>query len=210
MSLHIAILGAGTIGGNLGKRWAALGHSVRFGVRDPKRAAEAVKAAGPNASAMDVAAAVRDADAVVLAVPWAAAAEVLKATGDLAGKVLIDCTNAVAFGPAGLKVSADPSAAEQVARMSPGARVVKAFNAIGGEHLLDPKVGGVQADTFLTGDDDAAKKIVRGLAEEIGFSVIDVGPLSASRMVEELAILWIHLAMRAGQGRNIAFKLLRG
>ena len=65
-----------------------------------------------------------------------------------------------------------------------------------------------KADTFICGDDSGAKSIVRKLAMEMGFDVLDVGPLSNARLLENLALLWIELAFRQEMGPNIAFKLL--
>ena len=94
--------------------------------------------------------------------------------------------------------------------MAPGARVVKAFNTLGAEHILNPVVGGQQADVFLCTDDDAARSVVGKLAEEIGFRAVDLGPLRNARLAEHVAIAWIHMAMKGGLGRNIAFKVVGG
>src|SRR5579863_4458042 len=95
--MNIAVIGTGSVGGTLGRRWAELGHSVRFGARDPgdadaKKMAAAIKG---DAKLMSVADAARDADVVVLATPYAANAAALKSAGDLRGKILIDVTNPV-------------------------------------------------------------------------------------------------------------------
>jgi 8-hydroxy-5-deazaflavin:NADPH oxidoreductase len=92
--MRIAVIGMGTVGSALGNRWAAAGQDVTFCVRDPgdtrKRAdAEKMKAKiGPVSDAAK-------AEAVLLAVPWTAVPDALKAAGDLTGKVLLDCTNPV-------------------------------------------------------------------------------------------------------------------
>jgi 8-hydroxy-5-deazaflavin:NADPH oxidoreductase len=207
--MKIGILGAGKIGGNLGRRWAAAGHEIRFGTRKPEALASLVEACGEGAKASDVGAAAELAEVVVLAVPWAAVSEVLDAAGDLAGKILVDATNALAWSD-GPEAALATSAAETIAELRPEARVVKAFNTLGAEHILDPVVGGQPADVFLATDDDEARGVVSGLAEQIGFVPIDLGPLRNARLAEGIAIAWIHLAMRGGLGRNIAFKLLRG
>ena len=100
-----------------------------------------------------------------------------------------------------------PSAAEDIAKWVPEARVVKAFNSLGAEHLLNTQFGSQQADTFICGDDEAAKAVVKQLAEDIGFGVIDAGSLSNAHLLESLAKLWITLSRRVG--REIAFKLLQ-
>ena len=62
---------------------------------------------------------------------------------------------------------------------------------------------------FYCGDDVAAKQSVHPLVEQLGFEAIDAGPLSRARLLEPFALLWISLAYAQGQGREIAFKLLR-
>ena len=93
--------------------------------------------------------------------------------------------------------------------LAKSAKVVKAFNMIGAKTLNNLIFGSQRADVFICGDDSKAKKIVQELAIDIGFDVVDVGPLVNARMLEYLALLWIELAFRQQLGPNIAFKLLR-
>jgi predicted dinucleotide-binding enzyme len=154
--------------------------------------------------------AVQRSDVILLAVPWAAAEEVVKPLAPLlAGKVLIDCINPIAPDLSGLSIGHTNSAAEEIARWAPQARVVKAFNTVGAGGLHDAKYGDHSASTFICGDDDTAKDAVTQLAEAIGFEVIDAGPLVEARYLEPLAMLWIHLAMRGKFGSKLAVKLLR-
>jgi hypothetical protein len=203
--MRIGILGSGNVGGRLGQSWAALGHTVVFGVRDPHSPkAQAALQAAPGTRLASFAEAAAFGDVVVLAVGWGGVAETLAAAGDLHGKVLIDCTNRLAPpgpGEAG-------SAGETVAQWALGARVVKAFNTLGAEHLLQPRFGVEAASMFICGDDAEAKRVVGELAGALGFEVVDAGALSAAGLVEGLARLWIHLGHQAG-GREIAFRLLR-
>ncbi len=103
--MRIAVLGAGNVGGTLGKRWARAGHEVAFGARDPGEAklAALVRESGPGARAASVPEAARQAEVVVLTVPWESAREALAAAGDLRGRVLIDATNPVPLTPEGLR-----------------------------------------------------------------------------------------------------------
>jgi 8-hydroxy-5-deazaflavin:NADPH oxidoreductase len=202
--MKIGILGAGNIGGNLGKGWAAAGHEIAFGVRDPQRdkTQAAVAAAGPNARAGSVREAVEFGEVVALAVPWSAVADALAEAGDLGGRTLIDCTNRL--GPVASGSAA--SAAEDVARLAPSARVVKAFNTFGYESLADPRYGTLVATAFIAGDDEQAKSAVTRLAQDLGFEVEDAGPLANAALLESLTRLWVQLART--HGRNIAFTLL--
>jgi 8-hydroxy-5-deazaflavin:NADPH oxidoreductase len=208
--MKIAVIGAGNVGGALGTLWQALGHDVVFGVRDPKstKSAELVKAA--KARAATVAEAASGAEIVVLATPWAATEEVIRSAGNLAGKIVVDCINPLRPDLSGLLIGTDTSAAEMVATWAKGAKVVKAFNTIGAGNFANPRFGSENASMFIAGDDQAAKSTVGTLAAELGFDVVDTGPLIAARWLEPLAMLWIHLGYRQGLGpTGHAFKLLR-
>ena len=208
--MKIAIIGTGRVAAALGRQWAARGHIITFASREPRgeKAAALVEAAGANASAATVAQAVSRSSIVVLATPFSAVAAVLDETGDLAGKVVVDCTNPIAPGLRPL-FDSDTSGAEQIARLAPGARVVKAFNSTGAENMADPVYDGRPATMLICGDDELAKGAAAQLAEELGFDVVDAGGLTAARHLENLALLWIHLANVVGYGRDISFRLLR-
>ncbi|MHC4225702.1 MAG: NADPH-dependent F420 reductase [Planctomycetota bacterium] len=209
--MDIAILGAGSVGGNLGRGWTKAEHRITFGVRDPSAAkvTALVSEVGNGARAAGVAEAAATAGVVVLATPWPVTEEVLAATGGLAGKVLVDCTNPIDPATFSLAVGFDTSAAERIAAWAPDARVVKAFNTIGAEHFLDPSFEARKASMFVCGDDAEAKELVLGLAADLGFAPEDAGPLVNARLLEPLAMVWIEIAVKQHRGRNIAFRLLR-
>ena len=204
--MDIAILGAGHVGSSLGKLWAAQGHTIYYGVRDPQSdKTEAVLAeTGANSEAVTVPEAVNAAEIVVLSVGWPNAADALQSAVDWSGKILIDTTNRDVFD----YEAGRPGPAADVARLADGARVVKAFNTLGAEQF--GPMGAQGASMFICGDDALAKERVRDLTAELGFDVVDVGPLENAILLENLAKLWIYLAARGGYGRDIAFKLLRG
>lgn len=208
--MKIAMIGVGHVGGVLGPRWARNGHEVVFGARDPggERVQKALAAAEGEARAASAPEAVAGAEVVALATPWDATEAIVKALGDLSGKILIDCTNPLA-GRAGLVVGRDNSAAELVAQWAPGAKVVKAFNTTGSKNMASPSYPAGAVSMFICGDDAAAKKTVAGLAEELGFEVVDTGPLMTARYLEPLAALWVHLAYVEGYGPDFAFKVIR-
>jgi 8-hydroxy-5-deazaflavin:NADPH oxidoreductase len=209
--MRIGIIGTGNVGSALGKGWAAKGHAVVFGVRSPgeAKAQAAVKAAGGATRAASVKDAAADAEVVVLATPWGATQDAIKAAGSLSGKIVIDATNPLKADLSGLAVGYTTSAGEEVARWATGAKVVKAFNTTGAGNMANPRFGGEAASMFICGDDAAAKKTVASLAEALGFEAVDAGPLSQARLLEPLAMLWISMAYAFGHGPNIAFKLLR-
>ena len=209
--MKIAIIGIGRVGAIVGERWAGLGHPVVFAVRDPKapKVAAVLSTAGPNAKAATVAEAAEDSDVVVLATPFGAAEAAIKAAGGLAGKIVIDCVNPLDARIETLTVGTTDSAAEQIARWAPKAKIVKALNMTGSPNMADPAYPEGRASMFICGDDKAAKDTVGKLVAELGFEVEDAGPLSTARVLEPMALLWIKLALKFGYGSNIAFRLMR-
>ncbi len=207
--MKIGIIGTGSMGTNLGRIWAEHGNEIFFGSRDPIRAKNIEDVVGNNAKGGTYNEAVEFSDVLVLAVPWSAAQESIEGLGNLEGKILIDCTNAVAPKLGGLLIGHTISAAEKIAEWAKGAKVVKALNTLGAENLIDVIFKEQKASTFICGNDLQAKSIVKDLGIQLGFDVIDVGPLKNARLIEPLAMLWIELAYKQGFGTCIAFKLLR-
>lgn len=202
--MKIAIIGAGNVGAALGSGWAKRNHEVIYGVRDTKKTDSAT-----NARVASVMEAAQSADVVVLAVPWGAVGDALKSAGDLTGKILIDATNPLLPDLSALDTPPGTSGGEMVAALAPGALAVKMFNSTGSWNMENPDYEGRGATMFYCGDDDGAKKIAAHLARELGFDPVDAGPLSRSRMLEGLALLWVTLAFRQGFGMNFAVNLVR-
>lgn len=208
--MKIGIIGAGDIGSTLGKAWAKRCHNVVFGVRNIQspKVKKLLNSADSNIHVDKIHEAVHFGDVIVLAVPWEAAQETIRSVDDISGKIIIDPSNPIKSDLEGVVVPSFTSAAEEISKLAKGARVVKAFNAIGAKTLNNLQFGSHKADAFICGDDLAAKSEVKKLAMEIGFNVVDAGPLSNARLLENLALLWIELAFRQRMGPNIAFKLL--
>jgi len=208
--MRIAVIGIGHVGEALGTGWARAGHEVIFAARNPN-AADAqhlLSQAAGKAKIASVADSVAKADIVALAVPWAAVAGLLQDIGSvLSGKILIDCTNPTKELPAMDRAAG--SGAEQVARLAPGAKVVKAFNTTGFENMKNPKYGDDVVTMFYAGDDADTKKVVHGLAKDLGFDPVDAGGLPQAHTLEILASLWGSLAYGQKMGRGIAFRLMR-
>lgn len=202
----IAILGAGNVGGNLGVRLTASGFVVKFGVRPGSDVKDLLSRAGARAEILEPRAAAAAADIVFITTPTNVAVQVAVEAG-LTGKIVVDCTNPLTWndGPVWAPPPAG-SVAAAIAEAVPGARVIKGFNTFGAEIHLDPSLGGTVADVFLAGDDAEAKKSVAAVAEAAGFAPVDSGPLRNAGVLENLAVLWIHLALREGHGRSWAFK----
>jgi NADPH-dependent F420 reductase len=208
--VNIAILGTGRVGGTLGRRWAQGGHHVVFGSRTPDdpRVRRLLAECGDSAEAASLAEAVRSAGVVIMALPWNVAEEELT-KHDLDGKVLVDCTNPLNAQFTGLDLGFTTSAAEAIAAWAKGARVVKAFNTVSSAAMTDPDYSGDPAAMFYCGDDEEAKKIVGRLAGELGFDAIDAGDLQIARLLEPLAMLYIHMAMNQGWGSSRAFCIVQ-
>jgi NADPH-dependent F420 reductase len=213
--MKIAVIGAGNVGGTLGKRWAKAGHEVAFGARDPAEAkvTALVRESGPTARAASAPEAARQAAVVLLSVPWDNAQEALAAAGELRGRILIDATNPLPLTPEGLRqglvIGHTTSGAEEIARWAAGARVVKAFNSTGFQNMADPAYGSQGLSMMLCGDDAEAKKVTADLARQLGFEPVDVGPLRSARYLEAVAMLWIDMAILQGFGTNFGFQVVR-
>jgi hypothetical protein len=209
--MKIGIIGSGNVGSALGQRWAIAGHEIKYGARNAAKPelVALLKKIGARASAGSVAEAAAFGNVILLTTPWNGTQAAIASAGNLAGKIVVDCTNPLKADLSGLSFGLDTSGAEQVAHWANGARVVKCFNTTGAENMTDPRFGSDRAVMFLAGDDDAAKATVSKLGEDLGFEMVDAGGLEIARLLEPVAMLWVHLAFRRGLGRNFAFKLLR-
>ena len=200
------------MGTAMGTIWAAKGHQILFSfTNDPMRLQKAVVAAGVNGRSGTTDEAVAFGEVVLLAVPWAAVGEALKAAGLLKSKVLFSCVNCLKPDFSGLAVGTTTSAAEEIARSAPGARVVEALPPMA-EVLAaaDHRLAGQQISTFYCGDDAEAKAIVAGMLRDLDLEPIDAGPLTSARYIEPNGMLQVQLAYRMGLGSRIGIKLLRG
>lgn len=201
--MKIAVLGMGNIGGTLGKRWAATGHEVVFGVRDPdspkvQAFLEMVKGQA-RADTLDEAIALGE--VVVFAIPAGTVEETVAAYGvALHDKIVIDATNK--FG-APMVNSIDVLAAR-----APRAHIYRAFNSLGWENLVEPYFGQTQADLFYCGPNGETRLIVEGLITDVGFRPVRLGGLDKARLVDAVGEIWVTLAFEQKMGRRLAFKVL--
>lgn len=216
--MNIAIIGAGNVGGALGKAWARAGHKIIFGVRRPGegKTQPPLMEIGGAASSLPIPDAIRAAELVVIATPWGAVEGLMNDNAPhLAGKVIIDCTNPLALNPEGslgLSLGSSTSGAEEIQRMVPDARVAKAFNTYGWENFVDSKYAGygdLKPVMFYCSDDEEAKKVVEKLAADLGFEPLDTGGLGMARTLEPLALMWIRLAIRQGRNPNFTWARLK-
>jgi predicted dinucleotide-binding enzyme len=201
----IAVIGTGNMGSALGPRLAAAGHRVVYGSRDPARATveDLVRQTGPSASAGSQAEAVRDADIVILAVPWPAVESLIPTLGDLSGKIIIDITTGDRQGADGYpELAVETSTSELIRDWAPGARVVKTPFA-GAATVRDPLADGEPVVTYLAADDRHAKEVVARLAIELDFFPLDAGPLRMAKTIDHLGILYLTPLV---QGRDVIYR----
>ncbi len=209
--MKISVIGAGNVGRALGTGWAKAGHSIIFGVRDPNKPDVKALCAQTGATAASPKDAAREGNVVVLALPWSVAENAVKSLGDLQGKIVMDCMNPLAMkdGALGLERGYSTSGGEAVASWLPGAKVVKTFNQVGAEMMMEGARFETRPAMFLAGDDENAKSIVSPLVGELGFEALDAGALKQARILEPLAMVWINQALIRGLGRDWAFGVIR-
>ncbi len=208
--MNICIIGPGKVGSGLGRIWAHKGHHIAFSFSRDAEKLKRIAAAIPHASSADIRDAVKESEIVLLSVRWESLEDALKAAGNLDSKIVIDCTNPVKNDLSDLTVGHVTSAAEEIAKKIPGARVVKAFNTVFAEvYQSDSRLFGMRKPTmFYCGDDAEAKHIVSKLIIDAGFEACDTGPLKNARYLEPVAMLMIQLGYGQGMGTNIALNLI--
>jgi predicted dinucleotide-binding enzyme len=189
---------------------AKAGHSIILAARDPNsktvekalKRNESFKVAWP-------ADAVSEAEVIFLATPYDAVAAALQGL-NLNNKILVDCTNPVGPGIShGLHSTT--SGSEEVQKLAPGAKVVKAFTIVGYENFEDssyPGYGDLKPVMLIAGDDPKAKEVVSKLAAALGWRAEDAGPLSSALHLEHLCLLWIKIARVQGKGPHFVWALL--
>jgi len=191
--MKVAIIGKG----NVGKAIASglrLQHEIKFGHRDP---IEPVRQAAQWG------------EIIILAIPYDAAQNVVKELGSAAdGKTVIDVSNALTDNME-LAVGFTTSAAEELQRMLPKSYVVKAFNTVFAGNQSTGRIGNEKLTLFVAGDDRKAKQNVMSLGADIGFDVVDAGPLKNARCLEPMGLLMINLGLLLRMGTKIGYKLVK-
>ena len=200
--MQIAILGTGAVGPALAKALSAAGHQVTIGTRDPEQTKAREQWAEvdlPLAAYQDL-----DADIFINATNGSGSLPALQVVGDaLNRKVLIDASNPLDFSqgfPPSLFVSNTDSLAEQLQREFPETRVVKMFNTMANQVMINP--GGLADDTtiFVAGNDADARRSAASIAADLGWTdVFDLGDLTAARCLEMYLPLWVRIFAQLGR-----------
>ncbi len=211
--MKIGILGSGDVAKALGIGFLKHGHEVTLGTRSPAKLADWQKQ-NPRARVASFADTAKFADLVVLAVKGTVAADALRAAGaaDFAGKPVIDAANPIADAPPVNGVlrfftNHEQSLMERLQAEFPQARFVKAFNSVGSACMVNPQFAGGRPTMFICGNDDAAKKLVRGILDQFGWETADMGKAEAARAIEPLCMLWCIPGLLRNDWAH-AFKLL--
>jgi predicted dinucleotide-binding enzyme len=199
--MRIGVLGTGAVGKAIGTKLVALGHEVTMGSRtaDNQQAAEWAATAGERAEHGTFAHAAASGELLFNCTAGMASLEALRAAGEenLAGKILVDVSNALDFSqgvPPTLGVCNIDSVGEQIQRFFPETRVVKTLNTVNNQVMVDPGRVPGEHHMFVSGNDDGAKDEVRELLRSFGWErFIDLGDISAARGMEMYVTLWVRL-----------------
>ncbi|MFN2137742.1 MAG: NADPH-dependent F420 reductase [Candidatus Promineifilaceae bacterium] len=184
--MKIGVIGAGNIGATLAALLAAAGHEVMISnSRGPESLAGLVAELGPRVRAGTAPEAAVFGELVIEAIPFGRYRSL--PAGELAGKILVTAAN---YYPArdGQIALGGRAQSELIAAYLPQTRVAKAFNTIWYQHLANQGDTSLPMDKrrviFLAGDDVAAKAVVAGLIEQLGFGPLDTGSLAGSTVQE--------------------------
>ena len=202
--MKLGIIGAGNMGSAFAKRLAAAGHEVIITAQNLSHSEQAASAAGGSVRSVPHGQIAAEAELLILATPYGGAVEALRGAGDTNGKIVIDITNPLNAEMSALTVGFTSSAAEEIQKAAPGARIVKAFNTVFAQILGGEATNNAKVQVLYAGDDSAAKDSVRSLIESAGFESVDAGPLANARYLEPLGMLNIYLGYVAGRGTGDA------
>ena len=215
--MNIGILGSGLMGAKLGTLFARAGHNVVFSyartaAKLERVALQANRQAKGRARAGSPADAVKDADAVLLAVHWSRLNDVLQQAGTLAGKVVLTCSIPMNADDTKLVFHTATSGAEQLAKRIPRAHVVAAFQTVPSEAFFGvfaARRRRKRPSLVFCGDHAASKKVAAKLIRAVGFDPVDAGPLRIARYTEPFALLVAQLAYEGKGGPQLAYRFER-
>lgn len=150
-----------------------------------------------------------EADVIILAVPYQAEREIADEIKEVANqKIVISIANPLNETYNGLITSPDTSAAEELQKLLPNSKVVKAFNTTFAADFSTPVINGSQVDAFIAGNDEEAVNTVTDLVRTAGFNPIVAGDLSVSRTLENMQLLLIRLGLKHNYNWLAGWKIL--
>lgn len=202
--MNISIIGTGNMAKGFAGAFAKAGHQVTIVGRDQGRAQAVASEVGHGTKGIGLETAEKSSGVTILAVPYEAAAEIVGA-GGFDGQIVVDVTNPMKADFSGLAIGHSTSAAEEIQKKAPGAKVVKAFNTVFASVLANGgKTAGKDTTVFVAGDDEDARRQVAALAKSAGFATVETGGLASARLLEPVAALNIALGYGLGHGTDIA------
>ncbi len=150
-----------------------------------------------------------EADIIIPAVWYQSQAEVAEKIREVAAnKIVVSIANPLNDTYDGLLTGPSTSAAEELAKLLPNAKIVKAFNTTFAADFATPSLDGKTVDSFIAGDDDEAVQTVSNLVKAVGFNPLVAGKLSVSRTLESMTLLLIGLSMRYNYNWLAGWKIL--
>jgi NADPH-dependent F420 reductase len=150
-----------------------------------------------------------EADIIILAVPFDAEKEIAAKIREVANqKIVISIANPLNVTYNGLVTAPDTSAAEELQKLLPNSKVIKAFNTTFAADFSTPVIDGKQADAFIAGNDEDALHTVSEIVATAGFNPIVAGDLSVSRTLENMQLLLIQLGMKYDYNWLAGWKIL--
>ena len=214
--MKVGILGSAAVGQALGKAFLAEGNEVMIGTRDvSKDSLVKWQKENPTAKLGSFADATKFGELIVLAVSGDVAEKVIELAGkeNFSNKVVIDPTNPIAKAPPENGVlkyftSLDRSLMEDLQKLLPDAKFVKAFNSVGNAVMYKPKFSEGKPTMFICGNDESAKETVTDILDSFGHETEDMGKAEAARAIEPLCMLWCIPGFLRNQWTH-AFKLLK-
>lgn len=187
--MKINFVGAGNVAQNLGRLFQQVGHTVHYSSPNPKE------------NQISIAEACKEGDMICFAIPYQAMKDVLTANKpSLKGKIVVDITNAINLENWSPLFLGEDSGGEQTARLLPESKVVKAFNTIFADVMVDGKqtINRNPLIAFIASDDMEAAQEVKQLADQIGFKGFVVNGIKNARHLEAMAHLNISIALDGG------------
>jgi len=150
-----------------------------------------------------------EADIIILAIPYGAEKEIAAQIRDVANqKIVISIANPLNKTYNKMVTAPDTSAAEELQKLLPNSKVIKAFNTIFAADFANPVIDGKQVDSFIAGNDAEALETVTELVNTAGFNAIVAGDLQASRTLEHMMLLLIQLTMKYNYNWLAGWKIL--
>ena len=212
----IAILGAtGNMGSALTRSLAKGNYRLLLKSSNPRKLqalVKEIKSSHPGADLEVVGCSMEacwEADIIIPAIPYEAQKEVAVKIKEFANqKIVVSIANPLNATYNGLVTDPDTSAAEELQKLLPHSKVIKAFNTTFAADFAQPIIDGKQADCFVAGNDSQALETVSELVRTAGFNPIVAGNLTTSRTLENMQLFLIQLALKYDYNRLAGWKIL--